>query len=349
MVKGMTPPLYLSAPALRVPPTILTNDDVKARVAAHFTGDPDQWPLVELGMELIFGASQSALRHKEMDPDARHAELAAAVAWDCLDQHGLAPEDLDLVLYAGIGRDYLEPATAMEVAARLGIERVQGMDVLSACAGQLMAVMMACGQMGLNPGIRAGLVCSAELMKEPVVYRLNGVDELAKHGAGLTLGDASAAWLITRTPPRGGGLRICAVESRSLPQHWALSTTPIHGRFTAHSSEMLRVLSGEESLLGAVLERLGWALESVAQVLMHQPGEAMHRRVAEVAGLRPDQALNVHGQYGNTGSVSVATALWEHLRRAPPKDGDRLVLIALGAGMTGVVIAGEWVSGAEAP
>ena len=344
---GMTPPLYLSRPALRVPPTILSNDDVKARVAACFTGDEAQWPLVELGMELIFGASQSANRHKELDPDARHAERAAAVAWDCLDTHGLAPEDLDLVLYAGIGRDYLEPATAMEVAARLGVERVQGMDILSACAGQLMAVLTACALMRADEGIRAGLVCSAELMKEHVVYRLNGVDELAKHGAGLTLGDASAAWLVTRTPPRGGGLRVLGVQSRSLPQHWALSTTPLHGRFTAHSSEMLRVLSGEESLLSGLLGRLGWPLDSVKQVLMHQPGEAMHRRVAELAGLGPEQAINVHGQYGNTGSVSVATAAWEYLKRSPPNDGDRLVLIALGAGMTGVVIAGEWVSGAE--
>ena len=105
----MTPPLYLSRPALRVPTTILNNDDVKARVAACFTGDEAQWPLIELGMELIFGASQSANRHKDQDPDARHAERAAAVAWDCLETHGLSPEEVDLVLYAGIGRDYLSP------------------------------------------------------------------------------------------------------------------------------------------------------------------------------------------------------------------------------------------------
>ena len=144
-------------------PAKISNDDVKARVAACFTGDEAQWPLIELGMELIFGASQSANRHKDQDPDARHAERAAAVAWDCLETHGLTPEEVDLVLYAGIGRDYLEPATAMEVAARLGIERAQGMDVLSACAGQLMAVMTACALMRADEGIRAGLVCSAKI------------------------------------------------------------------------------------------------------------------------------------------------------------------------------------------
>ena len=90
----MTPPLYLSRPALRVPTTILSNDDVKARVAAHFTGDEAQWPLVELGMELIFGASQSAHRHKDQAPDARHAERAAAVrlgAGFCLRKHSASP------------------------------------------------------------------------------------------------------------------------------------------------------------------------------------------------------------------------------------------------------------------
>jgi 3-oxoacyl-[acyl-carrier-protein] synthase-3 len=123
-----------------VPPTILTNRDVVDRVHARFTGDAEQWPLIELGIQLVFGASRSVTRHKNLDPGARIAAKAVEAARGALAAHDLDAEALDLLVYGGIGREYLEPATAMEVAARLGIERIRALDVTSACASQLLAV-----------------------------------------------------------------------------------------------------------------------------------------------------------------------------------------------------------------
>jgi 3-oxoacyl-[acyl-carrier-protein] synthase III len=70
----------------------------------------------------------------------------------------------------------------------------------------------------------------------------------------------------------------------------------------------------------------------------------MHRKVVTELGIPLERAIEGHPTYGNTASVSVATATWEYLRQAPPTDGTRLVLVALGAGLTGCAIAGEWVS-----
>jgi hypothetical protein len=46
-------PLYLSCPSVRLPRTILTNRNVVERVRARFTGDPEEWALMEVGIEGI--------------------------------------------------------------------------------------------------------------------------------------------------------------------------------------------------------------------------------------------------------------------------------------------------------
>jgi 3-oxoacyl-[acyl-carrier-protein] synthase-3 len=106
---------------------------------------------------------------------------------------------------------------------------------------------------------------------------------------------------------------------------------------------MLRVGGEAAPLLRELLDRLGWPMDSIDHFVLHQPGHSMHQRFIEAAGIDPKRALNVHPIYGNAASVSVSMAFHEYLERYSPRDGARLVLVATGAGMTGCVIAGEWV------
>ena len=137
-------PLYLSRPGLWMPETKLTNEDVLERVRDRYQGPAAQWPLVENGVNLIFKACQSAERFKEQDPTVRIGTMAVRASRDCLAMCNQAPEELDAVIYGGIGRDYLEPATAMEVAGKLGVEQARILDVVGACTGQLLAITTAC-------------------------------------------------------------------------------------------------------------------------------------------------------------------------------------------------------------
>lgn len=337
-------PLYLSKPSLQLPDAKLSNADVIARVRARYRGPEQKWPVIELGLQLIFEASHSRERYRELDPAARLGTTAVRACRNILEQYGLEPERVDALVYGGICREYLEPATAMEVSAKLGLDQVKALDVTSACAGQLMGIYTACGWFHLDDTMQHALITSAEIFGEQHTYDIQSYDELAKHGAGITIGDGASAWILSRTPLKGGCLRIRAIETLSLPQHWQLSQSPIQGRFTARASEMLRV--GEEAapMIPKVLEGLGWTVASIDQFLMHQPGHAMHVRLLNAVGIPHEKAIDVHPLYGNTATVAVATAFHEYFQRGIPSDGARLVLVATGAGMTGCVIAGEWVA-----
>lgn len=336
-------PLYLSRPALWLPETKLTNEDVLERIEARYRGPAGQWPLIRRGVELIFDACQSRERYVEADPAARVATMAVRAARRCLAQHEVEPEQLDLVIYSGIGRDYLEPATAMEVAGKLGLEETRALDVTSACAGQLMGIATACAWFHMDESLQTALVCAAELPRDPLVYDIQSYEELPYLGAGATVGAGASAFLLRRAPLRGGSLRLRGCDSIALPQHWPLSQTPLRGRFTAQSSELLRVGTEAIEPLRRFWDRLGWTLDSLEQLLVHQPGQALHQRLLDHVGVPAERALNVHPLYGNTASVAVATAWHEHHLRRPPQDGARLALLASGAGLSGCVIAGEWV------
>lgn len=336
-------PLYLSRPGLWMPETKLTNEDVIERVRDRYNGPASQWPLVESGVKLIFKACQSAERFKEQDPTVRFGTMAVRASRECLALYDQAPEGLDAVIYGGIGRDYLEPATAMEVAAKLGVEQARICDVVGACTGQLMAIITACAWFHLYDAMQVALICGAECARDHLVYDIQSYEEVPYLGAGVTIGDGASAWLLSRRPLPGGCLRIVAAETLALPQHWQLSQTPIEGRFTTQSSELLRVGGEVIQPFHALWQELGWPLDSIAQFLVHQPGQALHQKMLGDIGIPAERALSVHAQYGNTGSVAVATAAHEYLRREAPRAGTRLALLGSGAGLNACVIAGEWV------
>jgi 3-oxoacyl-[acyl-carrier-protein] synthase-3 len=337
-------PLYLSRPGLYLPETRLTNEDVLERIEARYKGPTGQWPLIRGGVELIFDACQSRERYAETDPAARIATMAVRAARQCLAQHAREAEELDLLIYSGIGRDYLEPATAMEVAGKLGIEQTRAFDVTSACAGQLMAIATACAWMQFDESLQTALICAAELPRDAMVYDIQSYEELPYLGAGATVGAGASAFLLSRSPLPGGSLCIAGCDSIALPQYWPLSQTPLKGRFNAQSSELLRIGAEAIEPLQKFWQRLGWTLPSVEQFLVHQPGQALHRRLLDYIGVTGERAINVHPLYGNTASVAVATAYHEYCRRQSPRSGTRLALLASGAGLSACVIAGEWVA-----
>lgn len=338
-------PLYLSRPSLWLPEAVLTNEDVLDRVRLRYRGEEDAWPLLEAGLQLIHQASGSRLRHKELDPTARIATAAVRAARACLAAHDLEPEDLDMLLYAGIGRQYLEPATAMEVAARLGLEEVRAWDISSACVSQVLGIANACAWFHMEPRLRRAMVCSAEISQERAIYDIQSYDEVPFQGAGITLGDAASAWIVSRDPLPGGCLRLVSIDTIALPQHWTASQTRLGDRFAAQSSELLRAGTAAAPTLTETLRRAGWALDTVEQVFLHQAGAAMHQRALEELALRPEQALDVHPRFGNTASCAVATAVHTYLEGRAPREGARFILAGAGAGLSVCAISGEWTAG----
>ena len=129
-------------------------------------------------------------------------------------------DEVDLVIGGGIARQYFEPSTAMEVAAKLGLKRTHAFDVTAACVGHLEAIQAAAGYLTLHDNYRTALMFTSELSGPFLSYEIQTVRDLQMKTAGLTIGNAAACVLLRRSPSRAAA----SASSPSIP-----SRRPITG------------------------------------------------------------------------------------------------------------------------
>jgi 3-oxoacyl-[acyl-carrier-protein] synthase-3 len=337
------PAAYLSAPAVLLPGRPLDNDEVLQRIRANFRGDERSWSEIERSARFVLDRCNTRTRYLEESPDARVGDRAAEVAQACLQRHGVDAAEIDLLINGSIARQYFEPATAMEVAAKLGLREVHAFDVTSACVGQLEAVHIACAYFALYPEMSTALVVAAELTKQFLAFDVQSPEDLTLKVAGLTIGNAATAWLVRRQPLPGGCLEIQGMRNYSLPRHWELCQAPIDGTFASDSHELFKLNVKVAPELARMIAAVGWSVDQVDHFVFHQPSEQMIDKVLTDLGADPARGLKTHHLYGNTASTTVALAMHEVLAQREVRAGDRMILSSAAAGFSMVSAAGTWV------
>ncbi len=338
----MLPPMYLSAPETALPGTGVDNDEVIARVRKAFRGKADEWIPIEQSIRYVFDRCNSKVRYLETDTTLSPGEFAAQASAACLAANGVAATDLDLLVYGGIARDAFEPATAAEVAGRLGARPLHVLDVTCACAGLIEALHVVAGYFALHDEIRTALVCAGEITRDRVTYDIQSLEDVAVDVAGLTLGNAAAAFLVTREPLPGGGARIVGMTHKTLSENWALCRAPVDGHFESKSKELFALGIHVPPEIRRLLDDAGWSAEDVAHYAFHQPSEASVEKVLAELGARPQAGVFTHSLFGNTATTSWVLALDHRLKQGAVHNGDKIVLASAAAGFTIVSAAAVW-------
>ena len=338
--------IYLSAPFAELGETPVDNEEVLDTVKRKFSGKSEDWTRIEKGIRYVFRTAGSQTRYLGCNPQKNPRDYAVKAAQKCLDFYGLQANDVDLLIYGGIVRDYLEPATAMEVAAKLGIEKVQAFDVTTACTGLLQAVITAAVHMHADPSINYALCCSADFVERFINYSIQSFDELTLKAAGLTLGSAAGVWLLSRQPLGGGGGQILHFQNTALPKSYEVCTVPINGKFSSHSKTVFDLgLRHVPAEILRLLNALNWRTNDVDHFLSHQPGKRIIMQLCKKLNINPEKAPVTHSLYGNTATTSALLAMRYLLDKNKIKHNDRLVLSSAAAGFSMVSMAARWVNG----
>jgi 3-oxoacyl-[acyl-carrier-protein] synthase III len=344
-----SPALHLSKPGVAFPKNRVTNEDIVQRVRERYRGNEKDWNTLKAAIEHIFGICRTNVRYLEFadtaSESARVADYAVEAAKNCLEVNGASLDEVDLVINGSIARQYFEPATAMEVAAKLGLKKTHALDVTAACVGHLEAIQAAAGYLMLHDEYRTALVCTSELFASFLSYDIQTVKDLYDKSAGLTVGNAAVCVLLRKIPWPGGGIRLLGLHSHSAPKHWHLCQAPIDGTFVSSSVELMRLGKLIPPWLRENLGAAGWQPSEVDHYVFHQPSESMVRKILEDTGADPARGIYTHSLYGNTASASVGVTYHRLLEERPPKVGDKIVLGSAAAGFAVVVITGEWVTG----
>lgn len=339
----MGAPLYVSRPAVTLPSERVDNDETLRRVRARYRGSEKDWAGLEEAIRYVFARCHTRVRYLEPDPEASAGEYASRAVRACLEAQGWRGRDVQLLVYGGIARNYFEPATAMEVAARSGMQQVHAFDVTSACVGMLEALHVVAAHFALHPELQRAVVCAAELSPGRLDYDLQQPSDLLRKAAGLTIGNAAAAMAVAREPFDRGCMQVLDMTHRCLPQHYDLCKVPIQGQFDSLALELQKLAVHVPPQIKQVLARVNWSVSDVDYFVSHQPGDAMVIDTLAPLGIELHRMVLTHQYYANTASTTVPLALHHLAERGLLMPDDKLVFCSIAAGLSIVAGAGLWI------
>lgn len=342
------PELYLSRPGVAFPDHRVDNAETIRRVRARFKGTADEFAPIAAAIEHVLGLCKTQVRY--IEPNVRPgsvADLGVRAVHACLEENAVSLDEVDLVVCGSIARQYFEPATSMEVAAKLGLKRTHAFDVTAACVGHLEAIQTAAAYLSLHPEYRTALVFTSELSDHFLSYDIQSVRDLQMKTAGLTIGNAAACVLLRRTPFPKGGIHLQSVHTFTAPDHWHLCQVPIDGTLVSSSVELMRLGKYIPPFVAERLAALGMTPNDIDHYVFHQPSEIMVRKILEDIGVDPAKGVYTHALYGNTASASVGVTYRHLLQERTLKAGDKLVLGSAAAGYSMVMLTGTWTGSAS--
>ncbi|WP_329558157.1 ketoacyl-ACP synthase III [Streptomyces uncialis] len=302
-------------------------------IADNRLDSDDQWILQRTGI---------ASRHMA-DARTSTGDLATAAGRAALDSAAeLAGTRIhpDIVLLATTTPDHRCPATAPEVAHRLGYTGTPALDLSAACAGFVYALTVA------RALITAGH-CTHPLVIGAETYTTTLIDPHDRDTAILFGDGAGAALLRPGTPTEPGALQAADLGSDGARAAYAQvpaggSRTPLGAPGTHPGDHHLR-MNGRAVYTQAVrrmtssaltaLEKTGWTTHDVEAFISHQ---ANQRIIDAVADRLHIPATRRHGnlrELGNTAAASIPLALADAATRRAAHPGQRTLLTGFGAGL----------------
>ncbi|MCL2003719.1 MAG: ketoacyl-ACP synthase III [Oscillospiraceae bacterium] len=278
-------------------------------------------------------SSRTGIKSRYLCVDETLTDLSAAAASQALQNAGLSPGDIDLILCSTVGGDYRTPSLACCVAERVGA-RCPCFDVNAACTGFVYALEIA--SLFLRGG-RAGniLIIAAEMM--------SALTDWTDRNTCVLFGDGAAACVVTA----GNALRYLHLSSDAGADAAVLNIPGGGGNspFAAgkRDSAFLR-MQGQEVFKFAVgivetemlrmLDALKLSPEQIDWLLLHQANKRIiDCAVAKLKQPKEKFPCNID-RYGNLSSVSIPLLLFEMLEDGRLKPGDTVFMSAFGAGLT---------------
>lgn len=337
-------PIYISAPAIKHGNNVLNNKDIVNKVYNNFKGSKAEWRKIKTGISFVHRYCDSQERFYGLEDDKTPVDYAVDVARNVCENNGIKPDQVNLIIYGGIYRTYFEPATSMEIAAKLGIQRASAFDILDACAGLMQSIQVASAMMQSDESIDVALCCTTDFPEEVINYDIQKFDELATKSAGLTLGSGASAWILSRKPLGIGGARLVDIKNTSIPGSYSICNVPVQQKkFHSHGKELFDLgIKYVPDEINNLVKRLNWSLNDIDLFISHQPSKKVVHDICDILSISYDKAPIIHHLYGNTVNSSIPMAMDYIIKNIGLKDGYKLVFNAAAAGFSMVTAAAIW-------
>lgn len=307
-----------------LPRRVLTNFDLERMVDTS-----DQWIVERTGIR----------RRRLAAPDEATSDFAVEAARRALDDAGLGPDDIDLILVATVTPDSPLPSTSCVVQRALGARRAAAMDLAAACTGFIYGLAMAEGVIAAGR-YETVLVIGAETLSRITNYRDRSTCILFGDGAGAAVvrragstergvlsvflgADGNGGDILC--VPAGGSRLPASAETVASDLHYVRMNGPEVFRFAVEAM----VLALRESLKGS-----GLGVENLDLVVPHQANARIVDAATRLLRVPGEKVFHTIEDYGNMSSASIPISLDEARRLGRLRRGDAVALVAFGGGLT---------------
>lgn len=333
------PPVGIAAIGVYLPQQIETAADIACR-----TGIPEEVVVEKLGVR----------RKHIAGLDDQPSQMAARAARQALEQAGLDPSEVDLIIYHGSEyKDYFLWSAAAKIQHLIGATRAYAYEIYALCAGAPLALKVARDQMRSDPHLRHVLLVSAARENDLVHYDNPRARFMFNFGAG------AAAMLLRRGDTRNQVLESAVIVDGSFSENVVMrgggTRHPTSPATVAEGLHQIDVLQFEDmrDRLGMVslpnfarvideaVTRSGATRADIAFLAITHMKPSFHHEMLRALGLRADQALYLEA-YGHIQSVDQPLALSVAQERGLLRDGDLVVLAGAGTGYTWSATALRW-------
>jgi len=291
--------------------------------------------------------SRSGIRERRIVAENEATSDQAVIASQrALEDAGVQPEEVDLIITATNTPDMLFPATACLVQDRLGATRAGAFDLLAGCTGFIYGVIVG-AQFIVAGTAKTVLVVGAETMSRVVNWKDRNTCVLFGDGAGavvLRQVPEDRGILSTMLGSDGSGGKFLNMPAGGSRQPSSSDTLTQELNFLhMNGREVFKfAVRAMEDGASEVLRRAGMTRNDVDFLVPHQANIRIIEHAAKRLKLPMERvAVNVD-RYGNTSTASVPLALDEALKSGKIKDGDNVILVGFGAGLTWAGLLIKW-------
>ena len=314
-----------------VPERILTNLDLEKMVDTS-----DEW---------IF--TRSGIRERRIAADGEAAsDLGAKAAVKALDDAGVHPDEVSLIITATMTADHCFPSTAALIQDKIGARNAGGFDLQAACAGFVYALSMGAGLVEADP-TQTVLLVGTDVFSRFLDWTDRRSCILFGDGGGAAVLRASSngnGVLVSEFGVDGSGADLMKLPAGGSAMPASEQTVKDRMHYVAlHGRELFKfAVTTMVNLVGSTLDRGGMTMDDIKLIVPHQVNIRILQAAAERLGVPMDKMYCNIDRYGNTAAASVPIALDEAVRGGAIARGDTIIFVAFGGGLSWSSAIMQW-------
>ncbi|RXI96711.1 ketoacyl-ACP synthase III [Anaerobacillus alkaliphilus] len=302
--------------------TCLPSNVVANRDLEEIMETTDEWIRSRTGIE----------ERRIASDDIDTSDMAIVAAKNALLNADMDASDIDLILVATATPDYVFPSVACMVQEGLGIPNVPAMDLSAACSGFVYAVVT--GKQFIDSNTYKNvLVIGSEKFSKIIDWN--------DRNTSVLFGDGAGAVILSEVSEGKGILAFEIGADGTGAKHLLVDNKTNFVTMNGREVFKFAVRQMPETSL-SVIEKAGLTAEDVDFLVPHQANIRIIDTARARLGLEKDKVSTTVTNHGNTSAASIPLALFSEIENGKIHDGDVIVLVGFGGGLTWGSICLRW-------